>query len=78
MTSAQPPFPFGPFVNHNHFAGYIEMIAPIPLAMVLRRAVRRELALLYGFAAAMNKPYTLQELRSTLDTIIAGPTCRIH
>ena len=32
----------------------------------------------YGFAAAMNKPYTLQELRSTLDTIIAGPTCRIH
>jgi O-antigen ligase len=51
--SAQPPAPFGPFVNHNHFAGYVEMIAPIPVALVLRRAVRGELAFLYGFAAAM-------------------------
>src|SRR5215475_7531556 len=29
--SAQPSAPFGPFVNHNHFAGYVEMIAPIPV-----------------------------------------------
>ncbi|HKQ72406.1 MAG TPA: O-antigen ligase family protein [Blastocatellia bacterium] len=49
----QPPSPFGPFVNHNHFAGYLEMIAPIPVALILRRAVRGELAVLYGFAAAM-------------------------
>ena len=25
---------FGPFVNHNHFAGYVEMIIPIALSMV--------------------------------------------
>jgi O-antigen ligase len=51
--STQPSAPFGPFVNHNHFAGYVEMIAPIPVALILRRAVRGELAFLYGFAAAM-------------------------
>src|SRR5262249_5459365 len=49
----QPPSPFGPFVNHNHFAGYLEMIAPIPVALILRRAIRGGLAFLYGFAAAM-------------------------
>lgn len=49
----QPPSPFGPFVNHNHFAGYLEMLAPIPVALILRRAIRGELAVLYGFAAAM-------------------------
>jgi hypothetical protein len=51
--SSPPPTPFGPFVNHNHFAGYVEMIAPIPVALILRRVVRGGLAFLYGFAAAM-------------------------
>jgi PAS domain S-box-containing protein len=32
----------------------------------------------YGFVAAMNKPYTLQELRATLETVITAPSCRIH
>ena len=32
----------------------------------------------YGFAAAMTKPYTLQELRVTLETVITSPTCRVH
>ena len=50
---SQPPSPFGPFVNHNHFAGFLEMITPIPVALILRRAIRGELAFLYGFAAAM-------------------------
>src|SRR5215468_2054189 len=50
---SQPPSPFGPFVNHNHFAGFLEMLAPIPVALILRRAIRGELAFLYGFAAAM-------------------------
>src|SRR5215813_5425804 len=50
---AQPPSPFGPFVNHSNFAGFVEMIAPIPVALILRRAVRGELAVFYGFAAAM-------------------------
>src|SRR5262249_16667004 len=52
-TITPPSSPFGPFVNHNHFAGFVEMIAPIPVALILRRAVRGELAFLYGFASAM-------------------------
>jgi O-antigen ligase len=44
--------PFGPFVNHNHFAGYMELLVPVPIAMIITRAVRGETRLLYGFAAA--------------------------
>jgi O-antigen ligase len=43
----------GPFVNRNHFAGYMEMLIPIPLALALSRAVRGEARLLYAFAAAI-------------------------
>lgn len=53
QPSAPPTAPFGSFVNHNHFAGYLEMIAPIPLAMLLVRSVHREVSIFYGFAAAM-------------------------
>jgi O-antigen ligase len=45
--------PFGPFANHNHFAGYMELLIALPIAMVLTRAVGREMRLLYGFAAAI-------------------------
>ena len=41
----------GPFVNRNHFAGYMEMLIPIPLALALSRAVQGEARLFYGFAA---------------------------
>jgi O-antigen ligase len=51
--SVPPTSPFGPFVNHNHFAGYMELILPLPVALILTRAVRGELALLYGFAAVI-------------------------
>ena len=34
--------PFGPFVNHNHFAGFVELISPPGLAMLLTGAVRRD------------------------------------
>jgi O-antigen ligase len=34
--------PFGPFVNHNHFAGFVELISPLGLAMLLNGAVRRD------------------------------------
>jgi O-antigen ligase len=71
--SAQSPSPFGPFVNHNHFAGYIEMIAPIPVALILRRAVRGELAILYGFAAAMMGLAVVMSLsRGGMISLIAG------
>jgi O-antigen ligase len=42
----------GPFVNRNHFAGYMEMLIPIPVALVLSRATRAESRLFFGFAAA--------------------------
>jgi O-antigen ligase len=45
--------PFGPFVNRNHFAGYLEMIVPVPVGLILLRAVRGELSFFYGFAAVM-------------------------
>lgn len=53
QPSLPPTAPFGPFVNHNHFAGYLELIAPVPLAMLLVRSVHREISLFYGFAAGM-------------------------
>src|SRR5262249_11990439 len=43
---------FGPFVNHNHFAGYMELLIPLPIGLIMSGAVRRETRLLYGFAAA--------------------------
>jgi O-Antigen ligase len=71
--SSQAPSPFGPFVNHNHFAGYVEMIAPIPVALILRRAVRGELAFLYGFAAAMMGLAVVMSLsRGGMISLIAG------
>lgn len=45
--------PFGPFVNHNHFAGYMELLIPIPVALMITRAVRGETRVLYGFIAAV-------------------------
>ena len=43
----------GPFVNRNHFAGYMEMLIPIPAALAFSRAVRGEARLFCGFAAAI-------------------------
>jgi O-antigen ligase len=35
-------FPFGPYVNRNHFAGLMELIAPLGLALLLHRGVPRD------------------------------------
>ncbi|HMG36209.1 MAG TPA: O-antigen ligase family protein [Blastocatellia bacterium] len=43
----------GPFVNRNHFAGYMEMLVPVSLAMALSRSLKSEQRLLCGFAAIM-------------------------
>jgi O-antigen ligase len=32
---------YGPYVNHNHYAGLMEMLFPIPLAMCLSRRLER-------------------------------------
>ncbi|HRH46804.1 MAG TPA: O-antigen ligase family protein, partial [Pyrinomonadaceae bacterium] len=42
----------GPFVNHNHFAGYMELIVPFPIALIVTGAVNRN-RMLFGFAAAI-------------------------
>lgn len=34
--------PFGPYVNRNDFAGFVLLIAPLGIALLLFRAVRRE------------------------------------
>ncbi|HEU4391481.1 MAG TPA: hypothetical protein VFV34_27070, partial [Blastocatellia bacterium] len=49
--NTQSVTPFGPFANHNHFAGYMEMLALVPAGLVVTRGVRREARLLYAFAA---------------------------
>jgi len=43
----------GPFVNRNHFAGYMEMLIPIPLASAFSRAARLEERLFCAFCAAI-------------------------
>jgi len=35
--------PFGPYVNRNHFAGFIELVAPVGLALVVFRGLRNDL-----------------------------------
>lgn len=42
----------GPFVNHNHFAGYMELIIPIPVALALTGALK-EIRPFLVFAAAV-------------------------
>jgi O-antigen ligase len=44
---------FGPFVNHAHFAGYMALLIPLPIALTMNGIVRREERLLFGFAAAV-------------------------
>src|SRR2546430_13060944 len=57
---------FGPFVNHNHFAGYMAMVMPVPLGLILT-VVRGPARLLYGFAAA---------LMGTAG-VVSGPRCGV-
>lgn len=45
---AEGGLPFGPFVNRNHFAGFVELIAPVGLALLVFRGVRRDLVPLTG------------------------------
>jgi O-antigen ligase len=34
---------FGPFVNRNHFAGFLELVLPVGLALMAFRGIRRDL-----------------------------------
>jgi O-antigen ligase len=35
--------PFGPFVNRNHFAGFMELVVPLGLGLLVTRGIRKEL-----------------------------------
>jgi O-antigen ligase len=35
--------PFGPYINRNHFAGFVELVAPVGLGLLVFRGVRRDL-----------------------------------
>jgi O-antigen ligase len=35
-------YPFGPFTNRDHFAGFVELIIPVGLAMLALRGTRRD------------------------------------
>ena len=65
--------PFGPFANHNHFAGYMELLIPLPVALVIAREGRGEIRLLYLFAAAMMGVAAVASLsRGGMISIAAG------
>jgi len=65
--------PFGPFANHNHFAGYMELLIPIPIALIITRAVRTEWRLLFGFAAIVMGIAAVMSLsRGGIISIAAG------
>ena len=53
LASVDVTSPFGPFANHNHFSGYMELLIPLPIALVLTRATKRDARLFLIFAAAM-------------------------
>lgn len=64
---------FGPFINRNHYAGYIEMLVPLPLALIVAHGVRKDKRLLYGFAAAVMGLTVLFSLsRGGMISMIAG------
>jgi O-antigen ligase len=65
--------PFGSFVNHNNFAGYMEMLFPIPVALIITRAIRIEIRLFYGFAAALMAVAILASLsRGGMISLVCG------
>jgi O-antigen ligase len=39
---------FGPYVNRNHFAGFVELVAPVGLALLVFRGLRRDLFAMAG------------------------------
>jgi O-antigen ligase len=39
---------FGPFVNRNHFAGFVELVAPVGLSLLVFRGIHRDLFPMVG------------------------------
>ena len=47
-------FVFGPYVNHNHFAGLMELVLPLSLALLFQRVLPMDKLLLVGVLAAFS------------------------
>jgi O-antigen ligase len=45
--------PFGPFANHNHFAGYVELLIGLPIGLIVSSGVRKDERLFYGFVTVV-------------------------
>ena len=45
--------PFGPFVNRNHFAGFVELVLPMSLVPLLLGRVRRDRLVIVGILAVI-------------------------
>ena len=70
--------PFGPFVNHNHFAGFVEMCALVALGGAighLRRLSLAPIILLGGSASIMAVALVLSGSRGGLLAAAAGAVC---
>ncbi len=44
---------YGPYVNHNHYAGIMELLVPIPLVLALSRLAHEKERIVAGVAAAV-------------------------
>ena len=44
---------FGPFINRDHFAGYMELFIGLPVALIATRCVSGEKTMVYGAAAML-------------------------
>jgi O-antigen ligase len=63
---------YGPYVNHNHYAGLMEMLAPIPLVLALTKlASPRTRAVAAGAAAVMVGTIFLSGSRGGMLAIVA-------
>src|SRR5262249_18377637 len=51
MMPRIPGYMYGPYVNHNHYAGLMETLTPLPLVLALTRSFRGGKRVLLGFAA---------------------------
>lgn len=52
LRLANADSPFGPFINRNHFAGYMELLLPWPIVLSMTCRWRWQ-QILYGFAAVL-------------------------
>jgi len=52
-TAANGGWIFGPYVNHNHYAGLMEMLAPMPIVLSLSSLLHGGKRVLVGFAGVL-------------------------